>query len=168
MLLIYNRKDAFWSITGISSLCPHRKRNRLEPLHGSTYKLNLQRRWERQQWFFLYLKQICPHIITYLCWIVFVNLRQTRVSWEEGTSTNEFPPPSWPVGISVGHFRSWWLMWEDPVHCCWCHPGQVVLGCIRKQPEQAMGIQPISIMPLWPHLQCLPLGPALVFWDNRL
>lgn len=27
----------------------------------------------------------------------------------------------WPVAMSGGHFLSYWLMWEGPAPCGWCH-----------------------------------------------
>ena len=35
---------------------------------------------------------------------IFVNLIQARVICKEGTSTEESPPPDWPVGKCVGAF----------------------------------------------------------------
>lgn len=34
-------------------------------------------------------------------------------------------------------------------------PGQVVLGCLRKQAEQVMGSKPLNMTPLWSLLQFL-------------
>jgi hypothetical protein len=39
-----------------------------------------------------------------LGWLVFVNLAQTRVTWEEGTLIEELSPSNLPIGMSVGHF----------------------------------------------------------------
>lgn len=39
-----------------------------------------------------------------LCWLIFVNCKQTRNTWEGGTSTEELPRPDWPMGESMGHF----------------------------------------------------------------
>lgn len=36
--------------------------------------------------------------------IVFVNMIQTRVSWEEDTPVKEEPPSYWPVACFRGHF----------------------------------------------------------------
>lgn len=45
------------------------------------------------------------HIVAnFIYWLDFVNLIQIRVSWEERTSTEEFPSSDWPVGMSVVHF----------------------------------------------------------------
>ncbi|KAL6080739.1 hypothetical protein STEG23_013929 [Scotinomys teguina] len=33
-----------------------------------------------------------------LCWLVFVNVTQARVTWEEGPSAEELLPPGCPVG----------------------------------------------------------------------
>lgn len=38
-----------------------------------------------------------------LCWLVLANLTQTRVDWEDGTTTEELPPLDCPVGLSVEH-----------------------------------------------------------------
>lgn len=35
--------------------------------------------------------------------LVFVNLTESRLPWEERTSIKEWPPPDWPVVVSVGH-----------------------------------------------------------------
>jgi hypothetical protein len=43
-------------------------------------------------------------VISEVCWLVFVNLTQAPVVWEEGTATEQLPPSDWPVGKSVGHF----------------------------------------------------------------
>lgn len=43
------------------------------------------------------------------------------------------------------------------------NPDQVVLGCIRKQLEQAMGTKSVSSTFLWP-----PLAPALTSFSDRL
>lgn len=37
-------------------------------------------------------------------WLVFVNLTQTGVSWEEGILCEELSPSDWSMGIFVGHF----------------------------------------------------------------
>lgn len=39
-------------------------------------------------------------VLWVLCWLAFVNLIQTRVTQEEGTSAEELSPLDWPVGIS--------------------------------------------------------------------
>lgn len=39
-----------------------------------------------------------------VCWLGFVNLSQTRVAWEDGTSVEKLPPSVWPVGMSTEHF----------------------------------------------------------------
>lgn len=39
-----------------------------------------------------------------VCWLVFTNLTQTRVTRKEGTSSKELPKSDWPMGKSVGHF----------------------------------------------------------------
>lgn len=36
-------------------------------------------------------------------WLVLANLTQTRVDWEDGTTTEELPPLDCPVGLSVEH-----------------------------------------------------------------
>lgn len=40
-------------------------------------------------------------VFSYSCWLVFVNLIQTRDTWEEGTSVEELAPLDEPVGVSV-------------------------------------------------------------------
>jgi hypothetical protein len=40
-------------------------------------------------------------------------------------------------------------------------PGQVFLGAIRKQAEQAMGSKPVRSTPLWPVHLFLPPGSCL-------
>jgi len=39
-----------------------------------------------------------------LCWLILVNLTQTRVAWEEGTSVEALPPSAWSAGMSLGTF----------------------------------------------------------------
>jgi hypothetical protein len=41
--------------------------------------------------------------------------------------------------------------------------GQVVLGCVRKQAEQAMGSDPVSSIPPWPLPQLTFSGSCLKF-----
>lgn len=51
-----------------------------------------------------------------VCWLGFVNLSQTRVAWEDGTSVEELLPSVWPVGMSMEHFLNQCLRWESPAH----------------------------------------------------
>lgn len=37
-------------------------------------------------------------------WASFPSLTQTRVTWEEGPSVGEWPPPDWYVDVSTGPF----------------------------------------------------------------
>lgn len=54
----------------------------------------------------------------------------------EGSSTKESPPLTWPVFKSMGHFFDFQMMWDDTVER---HGWAVILGCIGKVAEQAMG-----------------------------
>ncbi|KAM7336862.1 hypothetical protein ACRRTK_002981 [Alexandromys fortis] len=47
-------------------------------------------------------------------------------------------------------------MWEGSAYVGSATPGLVVLGSIRKHSEQAMGSKPVSSVPPWSLLQCLP------------
>lgn len=66
-----------------------------------------------------------------------------RVTWEEGTLTEGLPPSDVPVGTSMRRFLDSWLIQEGPDHCEGCHPGYVVLDCLRRQAEQALGSKPV-------------------------
>lgn len=47
----------------------------------------------------------CKSMYRYsLFWLVFVNLIQMTVTWEEEMSFDEFLSPDWTMGMSVGHF----------------------------------------------------------------
>ena len=37
--------------------------------------------------------------LNFLFWLVFVNVTQARVIWEEGTLKEDLAPSDWPVGI---------------------------------------------------------------------
>lgn len=82
--------------------------------------------------------------------VSFCQLTQTRVTWKEGTSTEEVSPSNWPLGISVWHFLACWFTWVGPAHLGWCHPGQLVLGGMLKGAEWEQASQQLSFM-----------GPAL-------
>lgn len=43
------------------------------------------------------------HFHTHCIWLVFVNLKQTRGIWGEGTSSEELRPSNWPVCKSIRH-----------------------------------------------------------------
>lgn len=50
---------------------------------------------------------------------------------------------------SMEHFLDWWLMWESLLAAGGTTTKKVVLGCIRKQAEQAIGSKTIgSIAPM--------------------
>ena len=51
------------------------------------------------------------------------------------TPIEEIPISDWPVGEPGAHVLDECLIWESPGHSGWYQPGQVVLGCIRKQAE---------------------------------
>lgn len=87
--------------------------------------------------------------------VSFCQLTQTRVTWKEGTSTEEVPPSSWPLGISgisgvssvsVWHFLACWFRWAGPAHLGWWHPGQLVLGGVLKGAEWEQASQQLSFM----------------------
>lgn len=48
-----------------------------------------------------------------VCWLVSVNLTQTKVSLEERILIKELPPSYWPVGMSLGHFLNCYLVQES-------------------------------------------------------
>jgi hypothetical protein len=43
-------------------------------------------------------------VVVFVCLVLAFNLTQTGVIWKEGTSIEEFPPLSWPVGKSMDAF----------------------------------------------------------------
>ena len=55
---------------------------------------------------------------------------------------------------SCGAFSQLVIKWEGPL-LGGAIPGLVVLGCIRKQAEQARGGKPVSNIPPWPLRQLL-------------
>lgn len=52
-----------------------------------------------------------------VCWLAFVHVLRTRVTKEEGTSTEELPQSDWLVGVLVEAFSYLLLMLEGPAHC---------------------------------------------------
>lgn len=64
--------------------------------------------------------------------VLCVPLTQTRVAWEEETSAEEWPPPDGHVGMSMGHFLGWLLMFEGPAHCGGGITRHMALGCLRN------------------------------------
>lgn len=68
------------------------------------------------------------HTKTCMCWLDFVNMSQTRVSWDKGISTEELPSSDcFAASMFVGagwHFLVCWLMWETS-------PSWVVLSMAR-------------------------------------
>ena len=71
------------------------------------------------------------------------------------------PPSDCPVGMYEVHLPGWWLMWEGPVHCGWCHQWAGGPGVYKKASEQTMRNKSDSINPLCTLLQLLPTVPAL-------
>lgn len=54
------------------------------------------------------------------CWLIFVDLTQAWVFWEEEASVDKMVPSNWPIGQPVGYLYK--LLWEGLIHCGWCHP----------------------------------------------
>lgn len=84
--------------------------------------------------------------------VSFCQLTQTRVTWKEGTSTEEVPPSSWPLrisgvsGASIWPFLACWFRWAGPAHLGWGHPGQLVLGGVLKGAEWEQASRQLSFM----------------------
>lgn len=100
----------------------------------------------------------CSWLLNHACLLgclgfFFFNLIQTRVILEKGTC--------WPVCMSVEYFliNDWCGRTQPAVGSA--APGQVVLGCIRKQTEQTTESKPVSNSPPWLLLQFLPAGSCL-------
>lgn len=62
--------------------------------------------------------------------------------WRKRTSVEELSPSD----RTVKNFLDCWLVCEGPAHLGQCYPG-VVLGCIRKEAEQATGSKSVSHTP---------------------
>ena len=88
--------------------------------------------------------------INVVSWLVFVSLTLLK-----GISIEKTSPSNHPI--------DGWLTWAGPAHCGWCYPGQVVLGWIRMQDEQATRSKPVSNAALCPLHQLLPPAPCLEF-----
>lgn len=83
-----------------------------------------------------------------LCWLVFVNLAQIRITWEEGTSIEELPPSDWVCGHGWdGVLISDWY-WRAQPTVCSVTLEQVIKNCMRNQGEQAMEIRSVSAFSL--------------------
>lgn len=78
-------------------------------------------------------------------------------------------PSNRPENISMGHFLDWPLIWESPATMGGAISGQMVLGCLRKVPKQALGSKPDISFPLWslhfPHWFPLVMGCD---WDVQI
>jgi hypothetical protein len=74
-----------------------------------------------------------------MCWLSFLSiLPKSRVTWEEGISTEEFfHPIGWQdrAHVSMRHSQLL-IMWGNPAHCELFGPGLVGLGRVRKAVEQ--------------------------------
>lgn len=59
-----------------------------------------------------------------LCWLVVINLTQTRVTWEGNASIplDRLPSSVWSVGMSREYFLDWSLICKDSAHCGWYWP----------------------------------------------
>lgn len=96
-----------------------------------------------------------------LCWLVFNNLVQARVISEETTTTENLPQIVCPLSMFIRHFLiKYWSGIAWPTVCS-AIPGQVVLCCVRQQPDH----NPVSSTPL---LYFLPWVLALVSLSNEL
>lgn len=105
------------------------------------------------------------YILAYIIFLFFLfwdrvswldlNITQTKVTWEEGTSIEELHPTDWPVAMSAGPFA--WLISdvERPSPLWGILPDKVVLGGVRKRAEQASA-------PPWFLLQFLVWFPSVM------
>lgn len=64
-------------------------------------------------------------------WLVFVNLTETSMAWEEGLSNEELHPSDWSLGKCVGDF----LRGAQPTVSRY-HPRAGVLCGIKKQADE--------------------------------
>jgi hypothetical protein len=92
----------------------------------------------------------------YVSALVFANLMQARVTWENAS-----------IRLSMGTTVGVFLIRDG---CGRAQPtvgsaasGQMILGCMGRQAEKAMGSKPVNIVPLWSLLQFLPPGSCLDF-----
>lgn len=96
-----------------------------------------------------------------LCWLVFNNLVQARVISEETTTTENLLLSDCLSSVHVYRtFLDYWSGIAWPTVCI-AIPGQVVLCCVRQQPDH----NPVSSTPL---LYFLPWVLALVSLSNEL
>lgn len=72
----------------------------------------------------VWFKLMCLCVKLTRCWawwlIFIINLTQSGVSWEEslyGDCLYSDSLRGWLRGLSSMS----WLMWDDPIHCGWCH-----------------------------------------------
>lgn len=47
---------------------------------------------------------LSTNLVTTGILVIFYQLTQSRVTWENRMSVKELPPTDWPVGKSIGHF----------------------------------------------------------------
>lgn len=59
-------------------------------------------------------------------------------------------------------------MWEGQLTVGDAIPGLVVVGAIRNEAEQVMGIKPVNSATPWPLYQLVPQVPALTFLRGGL
>lgn len=83
-------------------------------------------------------KERCPSCFIYLFFYL-VNLTQTRVIWEVGTSVEEILRAHRQVCKGISLIYDW---------CERCHPGTRSLGCRRKQTERSVMSKLVSSVPL--------------------
>ena len=96
-------------------------------------------------------------------WLVFVNLVQSRVTWEGGA------PQLRNYLHKIGLWKLVFLVNDgcgrtQPAMGS-AIPGQVVLGCMKKQAEQATQSKAVTSIPLCSLLQFLASVSALAFLD---
>lgn len=77
---------------------------------------------------FIYLVNVFHRSWLAILVLFMVNLSETRVTWEEGTSDEELLSSDWYIYVAVSPI----MISMGLVHRRQCQPGQVVLGCVRK------------------------------------
>lgn len=110
------------------------------------------------------IAQMGPSLLYYLA---YVNLKQARVTWEEGISTEKNPHQSglWWYGflkliINVGGPSQ---LWKVPPHL-----RLVVFSAVRERAERVIRSKPGRCTLPWPLLRFLPPGPASISFSDRL
>lgn len=71
------------------------------------------------------------------------------------------PPEDWSMSKYVGHFPDYDRYGGTPVTVDNVVPGQVFLGSIKMQAEQALENKPVNIPPPWSLLLSVPVSKVL-------